>query len=80
MLERLAPVAASDRFDLIVATNVLLYYNAFEQALAMANINAMLRPGGVFLSNYRVAPDPAPMFKQPLDAAGNGDTIYTWPR
>jgi hypothetical protein len=38
-------------FDLVIATNVLLYYGAFEQALALANIEAMLRPGGLLLSN-----------------------------
>jgi predicted TPR repeat methyltransferase len=39
------------RFDLIVATNVLVYYDAFQQALAFANAAAMLRPGGLFLTN-----------------------------
>lgn len=38
-------------FDLMVATNVLLYYNRLEQALAMANIAHMLNPGGIFLGN-----------------------------
>ncbi len=56
VLERLAPLKDDERFDLIVATNVLVYYDAFEQALALANVTAMLRPGGVFLTNYRVAP------------------------
>jgi hypothetical protein len=51
-------VAPSDRFDLVVATNVLVYYDAFEQALAGANIAQMLRPGGVLLSNNDIAPLP----------------------
>lgn len=38
-------------FDLMVATNVLVYYNRLEQALAMANIARMLNPGGIFLAN-----------------------------
>ena len=38
-------------FDLIVATNVLVYYNRLEQALAMANIARLLNPGGIFLAN-----------------------------
>jgi SAM-dependent methyltransferase len=38
-------------FDLMVATNVLVYYNRLEQALAMANVARMLNPGGVFLAN-----------------------------
>jgi hypothetical protein len=39
------------RFDLVVATNVFLYYSAFEQALAMLNIDAMTASNGVFLTN-----------------------------
>jgi hypothetical protein len=38
-------------FDLMVATNVLVYYDRFEQALAMANIARMLNHGGIFLAN-----------------------------
>ena len=38
-------------FDLIIATNVFVYYNAFEQLLAVANMQRMLRPGGFLLSN-----------------------------
>lgn len=38
-------------FDLIIATNVLVYYDRFQQALAMANIARMLNPGGIFLAN-----------------------------
>ena len=45
-------------FDLIVATNMLVYYNVFEQALAIANAGSMLRPGGIFLSNDAVLPVP----------------------
>lgn len=55
VLQRMEP-AAGDGFDLIVATNVLVYYNVFEQSLALANVAAMLRPGGVFLSNQLVEP------------------------
>ncbi len=42
---------AADRFDLIVATNIFIYYDVFEQSLAMLNVERMLRPGGVLLSN-----------------------------
>jgi hypothetical protein len=38
-------------FDLVVATNILVYYDVFEQSLAIANIQSMLRPGGFLLSN-----------------------------
>jgi hypothetical protein len=38
-------------FDLIVATNVFIYYDVFEQCLALKNVEQMLRPGGFLLSN-----------------------------
>lgn len=38
-------------FDLVIATNVLVYYDRFQQALAMANIARMLNRGGIFLAN-----------------------------
>ncbi len=41
----------ASQFDLIVATNILVYYDTFEQSLALANIERMLRPGGLFLCN-----------------------------
>ena len=52
------PLRDDERFDLIVATNVLVYYDVFEQALAAANVAAMLRPGGVFVTNTAVLPTP----------------------
>jgi len=39
-------------FDLVVATNVFIYYDRFEQALAMSNVEAMLKPGGFLLANF----------------------------
>jgi predicted TPR repeat methyltransferase len=46
----------AERFDLVIATNVLVYYDVFEQALAASNVAAMLRPGGVFVTNSAVLP------------------------
>ena len=39
------------RFDLVVATNILPYFDDPQLAIALANIAAMLPPGGVFLHN-----------------------------
>jgi SAM-dependent methyltransferase len=86
VLERLSPLTDENRFDLIVATNVLLYYDGFEQALALSNIAAMLRPGGMFLTNYKVAPlalmeaSPSLVSMSPFDRQGNGDTIFGYLR
>ena len=59
VVQRLDSLASGDLFDLIVATNVLVYYGVFEQSLALSNVAAMLRPGGLFLSNQFVQPLPA---------------------
>jgi SAM-dependent methyltransferase len=53
VLERI-PLAAEDHFDLVVGTNIFIYYGAFEQALALENIGAMLKPGGLLLTNDRL--------------------------
>jgi chemotaxis methyl-accepting protein methylase len=42
---------AGRRFDLIVATNVFVYYDLLDQALALSNVESMLGPGGFLLSN-----------------------------
>jgi SAM-dependent methyltransferase len=75
-----------DPFDLIVATNILVYYDAFDQSLALTNIARMLAPGGFFLTNYAVSPLP-PMESQPSlrtpvfwDRQGNGDTLFWYGR
>ena len=41
-------------FDMVIATNILFYYDRFDQALAFSGIEAMLRPGGLFLTNNAV--------------------------
>lgn len=51
VVERLEMKEPGEKFDLVIATNVLVYYDLFEQGLALQNIGAMLRPGGFFLSN-----------------------------
>ena len=50
---------AEQRFDLIVATNIFVYYDAFEQSLALENAGAMLKPGGFLLTNDRLPEVPA---------------------
>src|SRR5262249_29557248 len=40
-------------FDLIVATNIFVYYDALEQALE--NASAMLKTGGLLLTNDRLS-------------------------
>jgi hypothetical protein len=59
-------------FDLVVATNVLLYYDVFEQSLAAANIASMLKPGGFLLTNNRIFELPG----SPLSGVGYTDVVY----
>jgi hypothetical protein len=54
VLERLADSEPSRRFDLIVATNVLIYYDTTEQALAVGNMADMLDRGGLLMTNQPV--------------------------
>ena len=46
------------KFDLMVATNIFVYYNAIEQSLASLNIEKMLAPSGVFLCNNALSLPP----------------------
>jgi hypothetical protein len=43
--------AVDRRFDLVIATNIFVYYDVLDQALAFANVEGMLNPGGFLLSN-----------------------------
>ena len=86
VLERLR-LSDAERFDLIIATNVLVYYGRFEQALAVANIASMLRPGGYLLTNYvasaweSLESASAPLtIPVRVDRQGNGDTILLYER
>jgi SAM-dependent methyltransferase len=54
VLERLSNVDRARAFDLIVATNVLIYYDTSEQALAVRNMASMLRDGGLLITNQPV--------------------------
>ena len=65
-------LAAAERYDVIVATNILVYYDVFEQSLAMANIARMLKPGGLLLTNSPVFELPS----TPMRSAGFTDVLY----
>jgi len=44
-------VGGDAAFDLVIATNILPYFDDVELAMAVSNIASMLAPGGVFLHN-----------------------------
>jgi chemotaxis methyl-accepting protein methylase len=53
--QRMDAADPNQNFDLIIGTNIFIYYGAFEQSLARANLAAMLKPGGFVLSNDLLA-------------------------
>jgi len=78
---------ASERYDLIIATNILVYYDTFEQSLAVANIERVLRPGGFLLSNNAVLELPFSRVRAVdystvaySDRPGDGDHIVWYQR
>jgi len=73
VLQRLEPLGAEERYDLMIATNLFLYYDVFEQSLAVVNVAKMLRPGAWLLSNN-------PFFElptTPIVSRGHTDVIYS---
>jgi len=50
VLQRL-DLGDAERFDLIIATNIFVYYDTLDQSLAVMNVQQMLRRGGILLSN-----------------------------
>jgi hypothetical protein len=56
----------AEPFDLVIATNVLIYYDVLEQALALSNVEAMLKPGGFLLANVS-APELTSVRIRPVD-------------
>ena len=62
-----------DAFDLVIATNVFVYYDVLEQALAMSNVEAMLKPGAFLLANFS-APNLTSVTIRPVDTT---TTPYT---
>jgi SAM-dependent methyltransferase len=79
--------SATRRFDLIIATNVFLYYDTLEQALALQNISTLLTPAGFLLTNDWLPPlAQIPMRSmgytpvQYAEAGDKGDNIFWWQR
>ncbi|HEX4276832.1 MAG TPA: class I SAM-dependent methyltransferase [Bryobacteraceae bacterium] len=58
VLER-RDLSPSERYDLVVGTNIFVYYDPFQQSLALENIGAMLKPGGLLLTNDKLPEVPA---------------------
>ncbi len=66
-------LAGTGRFDLIIATNVFVYYDRLQQGLAMLGVANMLRPGGFLLSNNALVEVPS----TGLSSVGYTKTLYS---
>jgi hypothetical protein len=64
-----------EAFDLVIATNVFIYYDALDQALAMSNVEAMLKPGAFLLANF-AAPTLSSLTLRAVDTT---TTLYARP-
>jgi len=63
----------NERFDLVIGTNIFVYYEEFEQALAEVNIAHMLKPNGILLTN-----DALPAGESsPLEVINFSTTVYS---
>ncbi len=49
------PLPPEKQFDLVIGTNIFVYYDSFEQALARANLATMIKPGGYLITNEALA-------------------------
>ena len=66
-------LADTERFDLIIATNVFVDYDRLQQGLAMISVADMLRPGGFLLSNNALVEVPS----TGLTSVGYTKTLYS---
>ena len=57
-------ISDENKFDLVIGTNVFVYYGGFEQALALRNLSGMMRSGGILLSNNFLQIFPGSLFKE----------------
>lgn len=86
VLQRLE-LDSADQYDLMIATNIFVYYGAFEQSLALLNVSHMLRPQGFLLSNDALLEVPSSAMRRAGDTAvpyseraSDGDRIVWYQR
>ena len=95
VVERVSPVdmnvvfqtlalPADKQFDLVIGTNIFVYYGSLEQALARTNLATMIRPGGFLITNEALAGN-APGLTDSLQTkvevtANDTEHMYTYAR
>ena len=81
VLERIN-LPEADRFDLMIGTNIFIYYDAFERSLALENAGAMLKHGGLLLTNDQLPEVPGGSMRQAgiTDVQYNRDSVGWYQR
>ena len=75
------PLPPEQQFDLVIGTNIFVYYGGLEQSLARANLATMIKPGGFLLTNEALpstAPSKLTDSLQTSVLVGQGDTEYVY--
>jgi hypothetical protein len=75
------PLPADKQFDLVIGTNIFVYYNSFEQSLARANLATMIKPGGYLITNEALAGNAPTGLTDALQTkidVSKGDTEYMY--
>lgn len=76
---------ADKQFDLVIGTNIFVYYGGLEQSLARANLGTMIRSGGFLISNEQL-PNTAPstltdsLQTDVVVSSGDTEYMYTYAR
>lgn len=79
-----ATLSPAQQFDLVIGTNIFVYYGAFEQALALANLSRMIASQGYLLSNNLLADRASNTLKfafrnqVPYSTTGKSETIFAY--
>jgi hypothetical protein len=79
------PLPADEQFDLVIGTNIFVYYDSFEQSLARANLATMIKPGGFLITNEALAGDAPTKLADSLQtkivvAPSDTEYMYTYAR
>jgi hypothetical protein len=78
------PLPPEKQFDLVIGTNIFVYYDSLQQALARASLAPMIKPGGFLISNDSLAAAPTKLVDSlktdVIMTPENTEHVYTYVR
>jgi hypothetical protein len=79
------PLTPDKQFDLVIGTNIFVYYDSFEQSLARNNLATMIKPGGYLITNEALAGNAATKLADSLQTKilvtpSDTEYMYTYAR